>query len=59
LYESFVQKWLKRALPVEAFNGQNAISKREAQIAHLTNAFIVSLLALSKMITSRLLVDFT
>jgi hypothetical protein len=59
LDKSFVQKWLKRALFVEALNDQYAISKREALTAHLTNAVIISLTALSKMITSRLLVNFT
>jgi hypothetical protein len=50
--KSFVQKWLKRALLVEALNDQYAISEREARTAHLTNALIVtSPIALSKMIT--------
>jgi hypothetical protein len=57
--KSFVQKWLKHALHVEALNDQYAISKREARTAHLSNALIMSLTAVSKVITSRLLVDFT
>jgi hypothetical protein len=60
--ESFVQKWLKCALPdVEALNDQYATNgKHELRCsAHLTNALIVSLEALSKMFTSCLLVDFT
>jgi hypothetical protein len=50
--KSFVQKWLKPALPVEALNDQFAISKPETRTAHLTNALIMSLFALSKIIAS-------
>jgi hypothetical protein len=50
--KSLVQKWLKRALPVEALNDQYAVSKREAQTEHLSNALIMSLIeAFRKMIT--------
>jgi hypothetical protein len=58
--KSFVQKWLKPTLLVEALNDQYTISKRDARTAHLTNALIMSLLVFSKMMMSRcLLVDFT
>jgi hypothetical protein len=48
--KSFVQKWLKSALPVEALDDQYSVSKREAHTVHWTNSLIMSLRALSKMI---------